>query len=177
MAEEQKNEIEKIAEKTVKNRKFRNDRSISATPDESRNYLNHNLKLFSLPLIDLQNEEQLNRRIAEYFTICVEDAARPNVTGLAMALGIDRHELYRLASGVKHYPFAPTLKRAYNLIENEMLEYMQNGKINPVAGIFLMKNHHGYTDKTEIEIAPKNPLGDISDQAEIEKRYIEDAEN
>jgi len=32
---------------------------------------------------------------------------------------------------------------------------MQNGKVNPVSGIFLMKNNFGYQDKTEIAIEPK----------------------
>ena len=32
---------------------------------------------------------------------------------------------------------------------------MQNGKIQTIAGIFLMKNSFGYTDKQEIEVAAK----------------------
>lgn len=50
-------------------------------------------------------------------------------------------------------------------------EYMQNGKINPVSGIFLMKNNFGYADKTEVVVTPNNPLGEAGDRAEIEARY------
>jgi hypothetical protein len=32
--------------------------------------------------------------------------------------------------------------------------YMQNGKINPVSGIFLGKNHYGMQDKTEYVVTP-----------------------
>ena len=35
-----------------------------------------------------------------------------------------------------------------------MEEYIQNGKVNPVAGIFLAKNHFGYTNETEIVVTP-----------------------
>ena len=32
--------------------------------------------------------------------------------------------------------------------------YSQNGKINPVMGIFLGKNNYGYQDKTEYVVTP-----------------------
>ena len=32
--------------------------------------------------------------------------------------------------------------------------YMQNGKINPVSGIFLGKNNFGYQDKQEMVLTP-----------------------
>ena len=34
--------------------------------------------------------------------------------------------------------------------------YMQNGKINPVSGIFLGKNNFGYQDKQEMVLTPNN---------------------
>ena len=39
-----------------------------------------------------------------------------------------------------------TIKRARDLINAQMEDFMQNGKINPVAGIFLMKNNMNYTE-------------------------------
>ena len=53
---------------------------------------------------------------------------------------------------------------------------MMNGKINPVSGIFIGKNHFGYTNKQEIVLVPKNPLGDIEETPEdIQQRYLESA--
>lgn len=37
---------------------------------------------------------------------------------------------------------------------------MLNGKINPVSGIFLMKNNFEYQDKSEVVLTPNNPFGD-----------------
>lgn len=50
---------------------------------------------------------------------------------------------------------------------------MLNGKINPVSGIFIGKNHFGYTDKQEVVVTPNNPLGEQTATEEIEQRYIE----
>ena len=50
---------------------------------------------------------------------------------------------------------------------------MQNGKINPVSGIFLMKNNFGYADKQEVVLTPNNPLGDTTPVAELEEKYLE----
>ena len=54
-----------------------------------------------------------------------------------------------------------------------MVDYMQNGKINPVSGIFLMKNNFGYADKQEVIVTPNNPLGDTKDTKELQEAYIE----
>ena len=54
-----------------------------------------------------------------------------------------------------------------------MEDYMQNGKINPVSGIFLMKNNFGYADKQEVVLTPNNPLGEQKSTDELEQRYLE----
>ena len=49
---------------------------------------------------------------------------------------------------------------------------MQNGKINPVSGIFLGKNNFGYQDKQEYVLTP-NQMGEIQDVKAIEAKYAE----
>ena len=51
---------------------------------------------------------------------------------------------------------------------------MQNGKINPVAGIFLMKNNMNYTDQQEVVLKPDNPLGERADPEKLRQKYLED---
>ena len=51
---------------------------------------------------------------------------------------------------------------------------MQNGKINPVAGIFLMKNNMNYTDQQEVILKPDSPLGEASSAEDLRKKYLED---
>lgn len=55
-----------------------------------------------------------------------------------------------------------------------MENYMQNGKINPVAGIFLMKNNMGYQDKQEVVVTPNQQLGEQIPAEALEKKYLED---
>ena len=51
---------------------------------------------------------------------------------------------------------------------------MQNGKINPVAGIFLMKNNMGYQDKQEVVVTPNQQLGEQIPVEKLEQKYLED---
>ena len=54
-------------------------------------------------------------------------------------------------------------------------KYMQNGKINPVSGIFLGKNNFGYVDKQEHVVTPTfNSDSDYSAE-DIKKRYLPDS--
>ena len=55
-----------------------------------------------------------------------------------------------------------------------MEDYAQNGKINPVAAIFLMKNHFGYQDKQEVVLTPNQQLGEQVPAEDLEKKYLED---
>ena len=53
--------------------------------------------------------------------------------------------------------------------------YMQNGKINPVSGIFLGKNNFGYVDKQEHVLTPTINSADDYSADDIRKRYLTDS--
>jgi hypothetical protein len=53
--------------------------------------------------------------------------------------------------------------------------YMQNGKINPVSGIFLGKNNFGYQDKTEMVVTPNTNSDTDYSVEDIRKRYLPDS--
>ena len=63
------------------------------------------------------------------------------------------------------------IKKAYVLLENLWENYMLNGKVNPVVGIFLGKNNYGYQDKTEYVVTPNNQNEEEYDVNDIKKRY------
>ena len=47
---------------------------------------------------------------------------------------------------------------------------MQNGKINPASGIFLMKNNMGYRDETEVVLSPgaeKKSIEELTEEASL----------
>jgi sensor histidine kinase regulating citrate/malate metabolism len=66
-----------------------------------------------------------------------------------------------------------TIKKAYAILNVQMEDYMQNGKINPVSGIFLMKNNMQYEDKSEVVITPNTPLGAEASENELAKHITD----
>lgn len=170
-----KNEqLQEVGEQVVKKKRPKRSEQLQVhtEPGDNTKYLQHSLTLANLPSIDLKNTEQLKMRVVEYFQICATDDMKPSVAGLALAVGTDRRRLWEWANTEKS-DRTDIIKKAYQMLDVQMTDYMQNGKINPVSGIFLMKNHFGYTDKQEVVVTPNNPLGDGTATEEIEQRYIE----
>lgn len=62
--------------------------------------------------------------------------------------------------------------KAYDLLEELWEDYMLNGKINPVSGIFLGKNLWSYSDRQEMVLTP-NTGGESVDAATLEAKYKE----
>lgn len=143
-------------------------------PGDTSRYLRHALASWDLPVIDISDEKQVEERLQWYFNSCVEDDVKPTVTGMCRSLGINRRTLYQWGQGdCRAETHAPLIKRAYEMMEEMWESWMINGKVNPVVGIFLGKNHFGYTDKQDIVVTPNNPLGDSGNEAEIRQRYID----
>lgn len=148
--------------------------SVQATPEENSRYVAHVLESFRLPPIDLNDPKQVQDRIEWYFKHCVEDGMKPTVAGICNALKIDRQTFYRWGaeksrSGNSEY--SHMVKNAKATIMELWEQYASDGKVNPVTFIFLMKNHHNYSDRQEIEITPSAPLGDQKDMKELEAQY------
>lgn len=144
-------------------------------------YIQKNLRIANLPEIDLTDAEQVQARINEYFLIEAEYGNKPTVAGLAMSLnGMNRRRLYEIVSGnfyntrgiTTNLPKAVTvcIKKAHQMMEQLWEDYMQNGKINPVSGIFLGKNNYGYQDKTEYVVTPNSQRDTDYSEAEIRER-------
>ena len=144
-------------------------------PGDNAKYIRHSLRIARLAKVDLSDNQAVENRMFEYFTICEEDDMKPSVAGLALAFDIDRRRLWEIREGRtgKNPAVSETLKKAMQLLDLQMVDYMQNGKINPVSGIFLMKNNFGYADKQEVVVTPQNPLGEVGDIKQIEDRYRE----
>ena len=153
-------------------------------PGDNQKYINVSLQLFKLPPIDLREPEQVQTRLEQYFQIHFEADMKPTVAGMAMALGVDRRRLWEIKSGALiggHTKIdLPTLtvdsiKKAYDFMENLWENYMQNGKINPVSGIFLGKNNFGYQDRTEYVVTPNTHNDSDYNAEDIRKRYLTDS--
>lgn len=177
-------ELTEIGEKIVKAKRgrpkgsggnSRPDSTVQTLPGDNTKYIKHSMRLAELSKISYNDTEAVRKRIMEYFTICAEDDMKPSVAGLALAMDIDRRDLWEIRVGKlgKNEEVRDLLKKAMKILDLQMTDYMQNGKINPVSGIFLMKNNFGYTDKQEVIVTPQSPLGDSPDRKALEDRYVD----
>ncbi len=173
-------DMSEVGKQVVKRRRpdLSEKQTVQTEPGDNRKYILHSLRLADLGKVDLTSTEEVAQRITTYFEICAEDDMKPSVAGLALALDIDRTYLWEIRAGRKgkNPEVANTLKRAMKILDLQMVDYMQNGKINPVAGIFLMKNNMGYEDKKEITVAPGSPLGDETPPEELRRKYLDAVE-
>lgn len=124
---------------------------------DNTKYVAHAMAIAQMQKIDTDDPAQVERRSIEFFEICAVNDMKPSVAQYANALGTSRRTLYRWIAGQesKSAEARKVMSQYVSIIGGMMEDWMQNGKVNPVSGIFLMKNNFGYQDKTEITIEPK----------------------
>lgn len=135
----------------------------------------------NLPVVDLYEPQQVRDRINQFYNMCFDNDFKPTVASYAASLGFNRATLWSIMNqqGVNNrWANLPTLsvdyiKKGYSSLEQLWEYYMQNGKINPVSGIFLGKNNFGYVDKTEHVIEPRATL----DESDLEQRYLDTSDS
>ena len=143
-------------------------------PGDNSKYIRHALATLNLPPIDIANPKQVEERIEWYFGHCIDQDMKPTVMGMCNALGISRNTLRTWYNeDFRATTHAPIVKRAYALLEELWEDYMLNGKINPVSGIFLGKNAWNYCDKQEVVLTPNTGLPSDADIATIAAKYDE----
>ena len=140
-------------------------------PGDNSRYLRYAMVSLELPPIDISDPEQVEQRIYDYFTFCVENDRKPNMIGMANWLGVDRDTVKTWKTGeCRSSTHTAMIKKAINILEELWVDYMQNGKVNPASGIFLGKNMFGYKDVQDVTLTPGSPLGDQPDQKALEER-------
>lgn len=150
---------------------------------DNTKFLSVNMALMNMPDIDMENPLEVQQRLSDYFALYAQYDMKPTVVGMAIALnGHNRQWLYAVThdipGGGAGYKIAlppevaDVIKKAYFLLENLWENYMQSGKVNPVAGIFLGKNNYGYQDKTEYVLTPNQQNDNDYSADEIRERYI-----
>lgn len=186
MAKKKTTDVDVVEEIVKKPRGGKNspvigNNGLQVEPGDNTKYLMLGRELFNLPSIDLKDPEQVSNRLDEFFAIHARYDMKPTVAGMGMALGLDRRRLWEVKTGVTdRNQDLPTLtrdfiKKAYEYMEILWENYMQNGKINPVSGIFLGKNNFGYQDKTEHVVTPNVNNDSDYNADDIRKRYLTDS--
>ena len=147
--------------------------NLNVEPGDNSRFLKHTLEIRKMPPIDIADVTQVEERLTWYFNHCFEDDMKPTVTGFCNSLGISRVTLMNWKNGnYRRDTHQTVILEAYAFLEELWEHYMQNGKINPVSGIFLGKNNFGYADKQDIVVTP-NTQTEAVDVKAIEEKYAE----
>jgi hypothetical protein len=142
-------------------------------PGENSRYIAHTLAVRNMPKIDHRDPEQVRQRAYDYMELCAQNDMKPTVNGFCSAIGVSRQTLLNWRTGeFREDTHQAIVLEYYSMLEELWENYMQNGKINPVSGIFLAKNlFYGYADKQEYVLTP-NQSSTVDTQA-IEAKYAE----
>ena len=157
-------------------------------PQRSENYKPHYAKgdmsrmitdamnLSSMGEVDMYDPGQVEQRVREYLQYTIEHDMKPTVESLALAFNTNRTQLWKWKEGVESSlpeRSRNAIKKAYSIMNQLLSQTMADGKINPVAAIFLLKNNHAYKDQTDVVVTPNNPYQAASDD-ELKGKYLED---
>ena len=94
--------------------------------------------------------EELEKDISDYFKMCDKKDKPYTMSGLALALDMDRKTLINYS---KDEEFFHTIKNARQRVEAQLEENALFNKANPTFTIFNLKNNFNWKDKHEHEIS------------------------
>lgn len=151
------------------------DAQLNMEPGDNARYVMFGMAIYNMDPIDINNVQQVEQRIQDYFALCIQADMKPGVANLAMALGIERHRLLEVVNDAEGRSVVPSgvrsaLKKAHAYMGSYWEQIMQNGKINPASGIFLGKNNFGYRDSVEHVVTPNIKTSDQIAPADLQRR-------
>lgn len=99
-----------------------------------------------------QSDEELQKRIDQFFEFCRTSQVRPGIETLSLALGVNRSTFFRWCRGEGASPERQAIcETARNACIAFLEQAHMSGKLNPASGIFLLKNWAGYRDTISLE--------------------------
>ena len=141
-------------------------------------YIDHGMGLLRTTRVDLHSYQQVHDRVEWYFRKCAEDGIKPNRPGLELCLHTDVGTIQRMKRREGAYSedgaITAFITDVLKLMETYTFVAMQDGSINALVAFFTLKNHYGYTDKTEVIVKASDPLGELPDSRAVAERINAD---
>jgi hypothetical protein len=100
--------------------------------------------------LQFKNAKVMQKAIDAYFLECKTQDKPTTIQGLALSLDLDRNEILNY-QGRKE--FTSTVKRAKEMIQNDVETRLLAGKGQVVGQIFWLKNNANYRDNQQLEVS------------------------
>jgi len=114
-------------------------------------HIDHTVSLALMKPLEAWDADHIGQRTVEYLEKCKEDGVRVNLSSYALSLGTTPDGLNEMmCDKSRTQESRNAIQKGVAMVEAVMIEMMMEQRINPVTGIFLLKNHFGYKDQSEI---------------------------
>lgn len=114
-------------------------------------HIDHTMSLALMQPLEVWDAEHIGQRTMEYLDKCKTDGVRVNLSSYALSLGTTPDGLNEMmCDKSRSQESRNAIQKGVAMVEAVMIEMMMEQRINPVTGIFLLKNHFGYKDQSEI---------------------------
>ena len=125
--------------------------------------------------LDHDDVEEMERRFQHYLAKCAEWDMKIGNQAAYAAIGINKDLVYewtvRRQTNPRRTEFVKKVQQFCAMYREGLME---DGKVNPVTGIFWQKNYDGMKDQQEVVLTPNaSPLGDRTDAEALKQKYLE----
>lgn len=125
--------------------------------------------------LDHDDVEEMKRRFQHYLAKCAEWDMKIGNQAAYAAIGINKDLVYewtvRRQTNPRRTEFVKKVQQFCAMYREGLME---DGKVNPVTGIFWQKNYDGMKDQQEVVLTPNaSPLGDRTDAEALKQKYLE----
>ena len=151
------------------------DGGIQTQPGDNARLVNYTMEIMQWDKPDRNDIQALDDRLFKYLQYCMDNDIKPGNMMCYLAMGINRKIAHEWENGTMGTPaHSDIIKKAKAICAGYRELLMQNGKINPVTGIFWQKNYDGLKDVQDVILTPNNPAGDLLSHDEIVQKYLPD---
>lgn len=127
--------------------------------------------------LDHNDVAEMERRFMRYLDLCAQWDMKIGNQAAYAAIGINKDLVYEWTVRRQTNPARTEfIKKVQQFCAMYREGLMEDGKVNPVTGIFWQKNYDGMRDQQEVVLTPNvSPLGEQQDAEALRQKYLENA--
>lgn len=125
--------------------------------------------------LDHNDVAEMERRFEHYLKLCAEWDMKIGNQAAYAAIGIDKGTAWEWENrNLRNPARTDFIKKVRQFCAMYREGLMEDGKVNPVTGIFWQKNYDGMKDQQEVVLTPNtSPLGEQKDAETLKQKYLE----